>query len=135
MPGDAGGAPAPADDVRRLSEHASPEAFLDALLPAQHAVYVKDREGRYLMVNAPGAAIVGLTPEDLVGLTDDDILPAELAGRIRKTDGEIMASGEPRTVEEPIIVGGRPHTYLSTKAPLRDPSGNVIGLVGASTDI
>jgi diguanylate cyclase (GGDEF)-like protein/PAS domain S-box-containing protein len=136
MPGDAGGGPpAPAEDRRRLSEHASPEAILDALLPAQHAVYVKDRDGRYLMVNAVGAATVGHAPEDIVGLTDLDVFPGELGARVRRTDEEIMASGEPRTVEEPVVVGGELRTYLSTKAPLRDPAGNVIGLVGASTDV
>lgn len=108
---------------------------MDALLPAQHAVFVKDREGRYLMVNAVGAANLGQAPEDLVGRTDVEIFPGELGRRLRRTDEEIMATGEPRTVEEPVIVAGRLRTYLSTKAPLRDPSGDVIGLIGASTDV
>ena len=123
------------EERRRLSEHASQEAILDALLPAQHTVYVKDRNGRFLMVNAAGAAILGRKPEDLVGLTDREVVPGELGERIRRTDLEIMASGEPRTVEEPVIVGGELRTFLSTKAPLRDPAGKVIGLVGASTDV
>src|SRR5919109_991116 len=136
MAGDVGGRlPAPEEDRRLLAEHASPEAVMDALLPAQHAVFVKDREGRYLMVNAVGAANLGQAPEDLVGRTDVEIFPGELGRRLRRTDEEIMATGEPRTVEEPVIVAGRLRTYLSTKAPLRDPSGDVIGLIGASTDV
>jgi PAS domain-containing protein len=64
--------PAP-DERRLLSQHASQEAILDALLPAQAAVYVKDRDGRYLLVNATGAANLGYAPEDLVGRTDIEV--------------------------------------------------------------
>src|SRR5881227_3070292 len=112
MSGDVGARPpAPEEERRLLSEHASPEAIMDALLPAQHAVYVKDRDGRYLMVNAAGAASIGYQAKDLVGLTDLDLFPRELAERLRRTDQEVMAAGEPRTVEEPVVIGGRPRTY------------------------
>jgi len=46
-----------------------------------------------------------------------------------------MAAGETRRVKEPVIVGGRLRTYLSTKSPLRDTAGLVVGLVGVSTDV
>lgn len=136
MASDEGGSRPPPDSGRRLlSEHASQEAILDALLPAQDAVYVKDREGRYQMVNATGAANLGYTPDQLVGKTDLKVFAGQLGDRLRRSDQEIMAAGEPRTVEEPVIVGGRLRTYLSTKAPLRDSSGAVVGLVGVSTDV
>lgn len=124
------------DEERRLLEElASPEALLDAFLPAEAGVYVKDRDGRYLMVNATGAANVGHTPEELVGRTDRELFPGQLGERLVQTDQAILAAGESRTIEEPLIVGGRLRTYLSTKAPLRDASGAVIGLVGVSTDV
>jgi diguanylate cyclase (GGDEF)-like protein/PAS domain S-box-containing protein len=136
MAGDEGGPPPGLGKGRRqLSEHASPEALLDALLPAEHAVYLKDRDGRYLMVNAVAEANVGRAAEELVGLTDLDIFPDEAGERLRRTDEEVMGTGEPRTVEEPLVIGGRLRSYLSTKAPLRDSSGKVIGLVGVSTDV
>jgi diguanylate cyclase (GGDEF)-like protein/PAS domain S-box-containing protein len=120
---------------RRLLEYASQEAVFDALLPAQDGVYVKDRQGRYLMVNSTGAANLGFVPEQLVGKTDAEVFPGQLGERLMRSDQEIMASGEPQTVEEPVVVGERLRTYLSTKAPLRESSGAVIGLVGVSTDV
>ena len=115
-----GGRPAPDSERRLLLEHASQEAILDALLPAQDAVYVKDRAGSYLMVNAAGAANLGYEPAQLVGKTDLEVFAGQLGERLWRSDQEIMAGGEPRTIEEPVIVRGRLRTYLSTKAPLRD---------------
>jgi diguanylate cyclase (GGDEF)-like protein/PAS domain S-box-containing protein len=120
---------------RRLLELASHEALFDALLPAQDGVFVKDRNGRYLMVNASGAAHLGYLPEQLVGKTDLEIFPGQLGERLMRSDREIMETGEAQTLEEPVVVGGQLRTYLSTKARLTDSSGAVIGLVGVSTDV
>ena len=136
MPGDEGDRrPAKDEERRRLAEHASQEALFDALLPAQAAVYVKDAEGRYLMVNATVAANVGRPVEEIVGRTDHELVPGELGERLWRADQAIMAAGEPRTVEEPLIMGGRLRTYLSSKAPLRDAGGAIIGIVGVSTPV
>src|SRR5918999_5065493 len=120
---------------RRLLELASQEALFDALLPAQDGVFVKDPQGRYLMVNASGAAHLGYQPEQLVGKTDLEIFPGQLGERLMRSDREIMETGEPQTLEEPVVVGGQLRTYLSTKARLTDSSGAVIGLVGVATDV
>lgn len=119
---------------RLLLTHASHDALLDALLPAQHAVYVKDRGGRYLMVNAAGAANLGYAPDQLVGKTDTEIFSGQLGERLWRSDQQIMSAGQARTVQEPVLVDGKLRTYLTTKAPLRDASGIVVGLVGASCD-
>jgi diguanylate cyclase (GGDEF)-like protein/PAS domain S-box-containing protein len=132
---DAAGRPVPVGERRLLLAHASPEALLDALLPARAAVYVKDREGRYLMVNAAGAAHLGYAPDQLVGRTDVDVFPGQLGERVWRSDQDIMAAGEARTVEEPVIVDGGLRTYLTSKAPLRDPAGEVVGIVGVSNDV
>lgn len=119
---------------RLLLTHASHDALLDALLPAQHAVYVKDRGGRYLTVNAAGAANLGYAPDQLVGKTDVEIFSGQLGERLWRSDQQIMSAGQARTVQEPVLVDGKLRTYLTTKAPLRDASGIVVGLVGASYD-
>ncbi|MHB8658886.1 MAG: GGDEF domain-containing protein [Solirubrobacteraceae bacterium] len=130
-----GGRSAPNSDRRLLTAIVSQEALLDVLLPAQDALYVKDREGRYQMVNAAGAANLGCTPGELVGKTDMEIFAGQLGERLWRSDQQIMADGGTRVVKEPVIVGGRLRTYLTTKAPLRDPSGAVVALVGVSTDV
>jgi diguanylate cyclase (GGDEF)-like protein/PAS domain S-box-containing protein len=116
-------------------EPLAPGAIVDALLPAHDAVFVKDRGGRYLMINEAGAATLGCQPDQVVGKTDLDIFPGTFGQRVRLRDQAIMITGEPRTVEEPVIVDGQLRIYVSTKAPLRDTSGAVIGLVGVSSDV
>lgn len=100
----------------------------------QDAVYVKDLDGRYLMVNAGATTALGLEREGLLGKTDRDLFPEGWEG-VRRADREVIASGSSQTVEEAVVVEGELRTYLSTKAPLRDGSGEVLGLIGISTDI
>jgi diguanylate cyclase (GGDEF)-like protein/PAS domain S-box-containing protein len=123
------------DDRLLLSRHVSQEAVLDALLPAHDGVYVKDRAGAYLMVNASGASYLGHSADSLVGKTDREVFPGELGERLWRSDQEIMEAGRARTLEEPVLLGGRLRTFLTTKAPLRDAAGAVVGLVGVSTDV
>jgi diguanylate cyclase (GGDEF)-like protein/PAS domain S-box-containing protein len=127
--------PAPDTARRLLLTVSSQEALLDALLPAQDAVYVKDREGRYQSVSAAGAEKLGLPTEALVGKTDLELFAGEFGERLWRSDQQIMAGGEICRLKEPVIVGGRLRTYLTTKAPVRDPSGMVVGLVGVCIDV
>jgi diguanylate cyclase (GGDEF)-like protein/PAS domain S-box-containing protein len=108
--------------------------LLQACEALQDAVYVKDLEGRYLTINAAGAAAAGLAPDELIGKTDRDVLP-EGWEAIQRADREVIASGVSQTIEEALVIDGELRTYLSTKAPLRDSSGEAIGLIGISTDI
>src|SRR2546421_9333626 len=102
-----------------LSKLASKDAVLDALLSAHDAGYVKDRDGCYLMVNEAGASSLGFAAESLVGKTDQEVFPGELGERRWGSDQAIMASGQPQTLEEPVIVAGALRTHLTTKVPLR----------------
>lgn len=108
--------------------------LLQACRELQDGVYVKDLTGRYLMANASAAAALGREVAEIVGRRDVDIFPDDWQG-LRANDEEVMASGTPRIIEEPVVVGGELRTYLSTKAPLRDQAGKVLGLIGISTDI
>ena len=108
--------------------------LLEACEALQDAVYVKDLDGRYLMVNAAAAAAVGLERDRLIGRTDRDIFPDDWEG-VRQADQEVIASGASQTIEEAVVADGELRTYLSTKAPLRDSSGEILGLIGTSTDI
>ncbi len=100
----------------------------------QDAVYVKDLNGRYLMVNAAAAAAVGLDRDELVGKTDREVFPDDWE-LVQAADQKVLASGTSHTIEEAVVIEGELRTFLSAKAPLRDDDGNVIGLIGISTDI
>ncbi len=101
------------------------------------SVYCKDIEGVYLGCNEYMAQMGGLnSPEEIVGKTDYDMPWHAQADALRIIDQSIINAGESKTLEETAkLANGRWATYLSTKKPLRDEAGNVIGLYGLSVDI
>ncbi|MGB8169625.1 MAG: PAS domain S-box protein [Chthoniobacteraceae bacterium] len=99
------------------------------------AVFVKDREGRYLLFNKGAAQLVGRSVEDVLGRDDMQLFAPEEARELMESDRRVMESGEARMAEEVLTAGDVTRTYLATKAPYRDSKGNVIGLIGISRDI
>ena len=100
-------------------------------------VYAKDRDGRMLVANHGTSAVIGKPPAAYLGLTDAEFLDDKAQGlQVMATDRRIMDSGVAEQVEEDVrLPDGSDAVWLSTKAPLRDDAGNVIGLVGSSVDI
>jgi two-component system, cell cycle sensor histidine kinase and response regulator CckA len=99
------------------------------------AVFVKDLNGRYLMMNSAGARFVGRSVDDVLGKDDAELFSPEVGRMIMQHDREVIQSGLTQTYEEPATAAGVTRTYLSTKGPYRDPSGKVIGLLGICRDI
>jgi PAS domain S-box-containing protein len=99
--------------------------------------YAKDREGRMLVANRGTTELIGKLPEAYLGKTDEEFLDdPEQARTVMANDQRIMASGEVEQVEELISYSdGRRAVWLSTKAPLKDDDGQVVGLIGSSIDI
>ncbi|ACJ01257.1 PAS domain-containing protein [Rhodospirillum centenum] len=108
--------------------------FIDAV---PGVVYAKDRAGRMLIANRGTSELIGKPPEFYIGRTDAEFLDSpEDAAVIMATDRRIMDSGEVEQVEEQVrLPDGTPAFWLSTKAPLRDAAGRVIGLIGTSVDV
>jgi PAS domain S-box-containing protein len=113
----------------------------DALLRAivegtTDAVFVKDLAGRYVMINAAGARVLGLPAAAVVGLQAHDVFPPDVAREVEASDAAVIAGGEWRTFEEPIVTGsGEARVYLSTKGPRLAADGSPIGLIGIARDI
>ncbi len=99
------------------------------------AVFVKDLEGRYLMMNSAGARILGRSVDDVLGKDDTEVFNPDAGRAIMTRDRAVVQSGETQTYEEPGTVGGVTRLYLATKGPFRDPNGQVIGLLGICRDI
>jgi PAS domain S-box-containing protein len=99
------------------------------------AVFVKDTEGRYLMINTAGARLLGLTVDEVIGKNDLDLFSPETGLRIIEGDRLVMRDGTTRTYEDEATAAGVTRAYFSSKAPLRDAKGRVIGVVGISRDI
>jgi two-component system, cell cycle sensor histidine kinase and response regulator CckA len=99
------------------------------------AVFVKDLQGRYLMMNSAGARFVGRSVDEVLGKDDAELFSPEIGHKIMQRDREVIQSGVTQTYEEPATAAGVTRTYLATKGPYRDPSGTVIGLLGICRDI
>jgi PAS domain S-box-containing protein len=126
------------DRVRVQAERDRATTMLQTFIEAvPGVVYAKDREGRLLVGNRGTAKLLGRPPEAFVGRTDAELLadPAE-AEAIMAADRRVMESGVAERIEEPVRrPDGSQAIWWSTKEPLRDANGEVIGLVGSSVDI
>ncbi len=101
-------------------------------------IYFKDREGRYLRINRALAALYGLDdPAKAVGKSDRDFYPAEEAERFRRDELEILRTGTPVVAREERGThrDGRVAWVATTKMPIRDPEGAIVGVFGISHDI
>jgi two-component system sensor histidine kinase/response regulator len=101
-------------------------------------IYVKDRAGRFITANAALLQLLKLdSPADMIGKTDYDFSPPELACNYVTDDQNVMRSGEPLFDREEShrADDGTPIWLLTTKVPLRDSEGGVIGVVGIGHDI
>ena len=99
------------------------------------AIYVKDLQGRYQLMNSAGVALVGKKLDEILGRKDSDLFSPESAAEIVARDQEILHSGVVNTYEEEISRGVQTRTFLTTKGPLRDAQGQISGIVGNSLDI
>lgn len=101
-------------------------------------IFWKDIEGVYLGCNTNFAKSAGLSsPSDIIGKNDYDMpWSKEDADFYRKTDREVMASGEAAlNFEEPQTRDGQEYWLRTSKIPLHDSKGNVIGILGTYEDI
>ena len=120
---------------RRPGAPVGPEQ-LQALIDHTNAViYMRDLDGRYLMVNREYERLFHLRREDIVGLTDHDLFPTEVADAFRANDLLAASAGRPMHVEEVAPGADGPHTYITVKFPLVDSAGQPYAVCGISTDI
>ena len=101
-------------------------------------VYAKDTKGRFIVCNKAVAARMGYSdPGELVGKSDFDFIPHDLAARFFADEQKIIKTGQPMiNHEEPLdLPDGETGWNLTTKVPLRDKQGKIIGIVGIGHDI
>lgn len=109
---------------------------LQAILDNTSAViYLKDLEGRYRLVNREYETLFGISTDEVIGKTDHDVFPSEFADAFRANDRHVIEMGRTVETEEIAPQPDGPHTYISSKFPLRADDGSVIAVGGISTDI
>ncbi len=118
---------------------AIPNSFdiLQAVIEATpDAIFVKDLEGRYVLVNEAFARFIGKSQADIVGRNDLELYPEADARAFVEADNQVIATGKHQAFEG-VATGqdGQPQTYLVSKGPYRDRAGRILGVYGISHDI
>jgi PAS domain S-box-containing protein len=112
------------------------EARLQNILDNSTAVvYVKDLDGRYLLINREYERLFHVTSEQMRKKTDLDVFPREVAELLRENDAKALRSGGAVQFEELVPQDDGVHTYVSVKFPLFDAAGHAYGVCGMSTDL
>ncbi len=117
------------------AERSTLRTIIDSL---PDVMYVKDGKGRFVVANQALAQLLGVgSPDALIGKTDLELFPHELAAAYDADDRAIIESGLPLfDKEEPVQhADGTTHWIVTTKVPLRDEQGRATGLVGRGQDI
>ena len=110
----------------------------DLLLPESSGVYtfIKDRSGVVITANQLTIERCGFTTEEeLVGKTDYDLFTRDLAEKYASDDQRVMESGKPilNMRELAPSKNGTIHCYITNKMPLRNPKGDIVGIMGTTT--
>ncbi len=122
-------------DAELFDEHQLLHAIIDNM---PDFIYIKDRSSKFILANQKLARTQGLkSGKQMIGKTDHDYFPGELANKYYLNEQEIMSSGKPLiNHEEKCLDEEGSEIYLSTtKIPLKNKKGEIIGIVGIGRDI
>jgi len=97
--------------------------------------FIKDKDRRYVFLNEAADSYIHHQPLDCLGLRDEEILPAELAERMRSTDEEVLKEQRIVHVIEEMSLVDPPQRWLTTKFPIIDKYGTAKWLGGVGIDI
>ncbi|MGC9505326.1 PAS domain S-box protein [Baaleninema sp.] len=120
-----------AEDALRESQQRL-QAILDN---TTSVLYLKDLQGRYLLVNSRFSELFDLTPQEIIGKTDAELISSDIAEQFRDNDLRVIQRESPEEFEERVPLDGKTLTYLSIKFPLKDDAGRSYAIGGISTDI
>ncbi len=113
----------------------SKQQLQDILDNTTAVIYIKDTDGRYLLINRQYESLFHVSGEQARGRTDYDLFPRAVAEAFRANDAQVLAANRAVTFEETAPQDDGIHTYISVKFPLRDSGGMPLGMCGISTDI
>jgi PAS domain S-box-containing protein len=123
-------------EVAQLAHSKELEERLQVLMDrAPVAIYMKDRDRRFVLANRVAHEFTGRGPGELVGLRTADIAPVETERLVAETDRQVLDEGKTFETEETLELGGENRTFLNVKFPFVDDSGQIAGIYGISTDV
>jgi PAS domain S-box-containing protein len=127
-------------DLKQAEEALQREQHLMQILMDNmpDAIYFKDRDSRFLRTNAAHAKIMGLaSPQEAIGRADADFFAPEAAAEFRADESSVIESGRSLINRVECHGGstGEMRWWSTTKVPIRDPGGEVVGIAGITRDI
>ena len=112
------------------------ESLLKSLVDySPSVIFVKDTAGQYCMVNRRFEELVSLSAGDILGKTDLELFGEETARDLVEKDRRVIEKGERFISDDLVLAGGKEHTFLTTKYPIRDVDGSITGVAGIAMDI
>jgi PAS domain S-box-containing protein len=119
------------DEVLRLRQ----EQLRAVIDNTSAIVFVKDLEGRFLLMNRQGEILLGRPFTSLVGKLASEVFSPETAAAIGLHEDMIKTTGAPRSFEQTIPLADGEHGFLTNKFPMVDPHGRLYAIGGIATDI
>ena len=98
-------------------------------------VFLKDKNLVYLFGSENYARLVGVGPQEIAGKTDHDFVPSEVAEQRLNDDRMFLGKGHPEEKEERVLRDGKERVEQVVKYPVKDESGEIVGIMGISWDI
>ena len=118
---------------RELEHRRTHRRFQTVLETMSAAVFLKDTDGRYLLMNEACRDVFDID-EDPIGMTDEELFPESVAEQARSDDRRVVEDGEQIEIEETIPTPAGESVRLTQKSPVYD-GGEIVGVCGVSTDI
>lgn len=115
-----------------VASEAKYRTLVDSL---EQCVFLKDKQLRYVAVNRQTCQVVGCAEDELIGKTDFDLFPVQVAERLRQDDLLVLREGQRIEREEEIPIQGRRRVARVIKTPIRNVQGEIEGVLGISWDV
>lgn len=119
-----------AEEALRQSE----KRFRAVFQEAEDYIFLRDRSLKYTDVNPAGERLLGLPASRIIGLTHEDLFGKEDSAYFSEVDSRVL-QGESIQEEHTVTVNGLPVTLLDIRVPLRDDSGEIVGILAIGRDI
>lgn len=98
--------------------------------------WLKDKDSRFVAVNEAFSKAAGRKPEEIIGFTDFDIWPPDLAEKYREDERKAIECGRRKQVEEPLVLNDGTKIWVETiKTPIHNNNDEIVGTAGISRDI
>jgi PAS domain S-box-containing protein len=115
--------------------HETAEKYRTLVESAHDIIFTCDASGRYLYVNSAAATTLGLTPDQVIGRTVDELFQPDVAATYREGVRRVIETGENLISEQPSDIAGQRHWFSNILQPIRDHLGQVTAVQAVVRDI